>query len=252
MVYYSLTEVPRNLKEAVDWLIALKGTDAENNLKAMGVALYDFLGNKPVGKMELRGLERVKTISKVFFDREELKDMPYIKEMRQRFEQPMNKSSLIAKWFLSVAESDYDNVIKSKGLDAGDISEELGGFVDAAEQFLDGVKPEGTYESAYHPNATWETSCTKSPEACARVLVGIAPMLYAGLRLLGHAGVDATLGGPRSAAGKELGNLMSSLGYTDRQRRPEMTGSEVRAALSGMDQDVLGVIYDLAGFWAFY
>ncbi|CDR95427.1 hypothetical protein BBBOND_0205850 [Babesia bigemina] len=43
MVYTSLTEVPHNLKEGIDWLVALKGTYGENNLKTIVGAIQKFL-----------------------------------------------------------------------------------------------------------------------------------------------------------------------------------------------------------------
>ncbi|GBE61814.1 hypothetical protein, conserved [Babesia ovata] len=46
-VYTSLAEPPRNVRQCMDWLIALKGKDPEKNLKALGEAVYDFLADKP-------------------------------------------------------------------------------------------------------------------------------------------------------------------------------------------------------------
>ncbi|GBE62322.1 hypothetical protein, conserved [Babesia ovata] len=84
-VYNSLTEAPRNFKECIDWLIALKGTDPENNFEAMGAALHKFLADKPVGKMELPALEKIKSISKEFLESPGLKNEPFVKRMLSIF-----------------------------------------------------------------------------------------------------------------------------------------------------------------------
>ncbi|CDR94796.1 hypothetical protein BBBOND_0110940 [Babesia bigemina] len=225
MVYNSLTEAPHTFREGIDWLIALKGNDAEKNLAAMGAALHKFLADKPVGKMELPALEEVKRISKQFVAQPELKYMWPADDVLRRFNERIIKSHRqLRKIVCTIYDSDYLNVIKSKRLTAQKITEQLSKAVDGCEKFLDKIKIPDEYKSAYSSEATWETSCSENPEACAVVLVGIAPMLYTGLRFL--------------QCGPEF--------------RTKMTTSEVIKASKSISYQMLVTLYDLAGFWAFY
>ncbi|GBE59770.1 hypothetical protein, conserved [Babesia ovata] len=254
MVYNSLTEVPRNLKEGIDWLVALRGTDAEKNLAAMGAALYKFLAEKPVGFTEVPALEKVKLISKEFLEKPALRNMWPARAMLRRFNDPMYKEQgLIAKWFGDLQKSDYENVIQTRGVKPETIAKNLVKAVAGCEQFLENVKIPDQYESAYNSEATWEASCAKDPEACAVVLVGVAPMLYAGLRSLKVASEGETRGGVPMALGmSSLGSVLIAVGYEETQWRAAMTASYVFKALKGVSHQVLTTLYDLSGFWAFY
>ncbi|GBE61872.1 hypothetical protein, conserved [Babesia ovata] len=253
MVYNSLTRAPRNIKEAIDWLIALRGADAANNLAAMGAAIHKFLADKPVGRMKLPALEKVKLITKEFLEQEELKGMWPANEMLGKFEAPLSKNPcIIAKIFKLMAYSDYNNVVQNKGLTATKIAEKLGKVVGGCEMFLDRIKTPKQYKSAYSSKATWESSCAKNPEACAVVLVGIAPMLYTGLRSLRKAAYDETRKLAPFSANKTLDNVLEPLGYVEPECRAGMTASRVSWALRGVNKEILTTLYDLAGFWAFY
>ncbi|GBE60306.1 hypothetical protein, conserved [Babesia ovata] len=254
MVYNSLTEVPRNLKEGIDWLMAVKGTDAETNLKAMGEAIYNFLVDKPLGLKKLPALENVKKISKEFMGQKELKNHPSVSTLLDRFDQPMNKSktAVFFKFPWVRHESDYENILKSQGLKPDDMVNEVAHVMDGCEKFLEKIKVPGQYKSVYSGEATWESSCAKNPEACAVVLVGIAPMLYSGLRSLKDATEAATRYGKIPKAEKRLGSLLKAVGYDEPECRPGMSGSDILKALDGVDVDILITLYDIAGFWAFY
>ncbi|GBE58548.1 hypothetical protein, conserved [Babesia ovata] len=254
MVYSSLTEAPRNLKEGIDWLMALKGTDDENGLKAMSAALYDFLAQQPVGKMELPALEEVKLISKEFLEQKELKYQPFVEDLLGRFNKPMNKNlSGCAKYLDNSDESDHENVVKSRGVKPKDIAKNIVKVVDGCAQFLEKIKNPGQYESAYSSEATWDTSCSKDPEACVVILVGIAPMLYAGLRSLRIASNTTPLSRLGCHNKKiKLVSVLKALGYEEAERRAKMSGSDVFKALKSVSHEMLVTLYDIAGFWAFY
>ncbi|GBE61205.1 hypothetical protein, conserved [Babesia ovata] len=253
MVYNSLTDIPRNLKEGIDWLIALKGDDAKENLAAMGDAIHKFLADKPVGKMELPALEKVKSISKEFLEKPELKCRWPIKNMLEKLYKPMNKNiSGCAKFFRNVDESDYKNVLKARGVKPEDISKDLRKVVHGTETFLDDIKNPDQYKSAYSSEATWEASCAKDPEACAVVLVGIAPMLFGGLRALREASHDESHIFSRSKNKGVVGSVLEALGYNVAERRPNMSGSYVFKAVENVKLKMLITLYDLAGLWAFY
>ncbi|GBE58700.1 hypothetical protein, conserved [Babesia ovata] len=253
MVYNSLTEIPRNLKEGIDWLVALRGTGDEDNLKAMGTALYRFMLSKPLGKMELPALEKVKRFSKYFLRKPELEGYPFVKEMLKRYNAPMDKNpKKIGNVIKGIEESDYKNVVKARDTKPEAIARNLGKVVDAYEKFLDDIKIPDQYESAYSSEATWGTSCSEDPEACVVVLVGIAPMLYAGVSALQNAGKASSKYGPGSPADERVGVVVKAAGFDEPACRSSVNGSELRKALGSVDKRVLDILYDLAGFWAFY
>ncbi|GBE60221.1 hypothetical protein, conserved [Babesia ovata] len=253
MVYTSLTAIPRNLKEAIDWLVALKGKDGERNLAAMGTAVHKFLADKPVGFTELPALEKVKLISKGFLRRQMVKDPPFVKDLLGKFNGPIHKEYYKYLSFVyDIEESEYENVVQTRDVKPETIATNLGEVVHAAEKLLDDIKNPDHYESVYSSGATWAKSCAEDPEACAVVLVGIAPMLYAGLRFLRDTCVDAILEDKRSMGENSLGSVLEALGYNEQLRRPKMGSSDIRTGLSGVNKQVLDTLYDLAGFWAFY
>ncbi|GBE62101.1 hypothetical protein, conserved [Babesia ovata] len=252
MVYNSLTEAPRNLKEGIDWLMALKGT-SKFNTQALGFAVHRILADTSVGLLRVPAIEKVKRVSKEFLEQKELKGRPYVKNLLSRFREPMNKTDgMELKRMFSVGRSDYVNLVKSEGIKPEDIAKDLGQILDACEKFLDEIKNPDQYESAYSPEATWAKSCSKSPEACAVIFVGIAPMLEAGLRSLRCASRDAASLLSHYDKKKHLKKLMKALGYGESECRANMSASYIFKASENVGYIMLGKIYDLAGFWAFY
>ncbi|CDR94137.1 hypothetical protein BBBOND_0104460 [Babesia bigemina] len=254
MVYTSLTDIPRNLKEGIDWLLAVKGADAEKNLAAMGAALYDFLVDKPVGFTEVPALENVKLISKEFLERQEFKDMWPANELLGRFNNHVKTQNIDhLKYPFPINDSDFSNVVRARRAVPEKIAEDLGRIVDGCESFLEHIVLPEQYLSAYNSEATWKKSCSEKPEDCAVVLVGIAPMLYAGLRSLKVACDNERLGGvPGAKAMSSLGSVLLADGYQEKQWPTAMTPSYVAKALEGVSHEVLVTLYDFAGFWAFY
>ncbi|GBE60133.1 hypothetical protein, conserved [Babesia ovata] len=254
MVYNSLTEAPHNLKEGIDWLMALRGTDAAKNLSAIGEAIHKFLADKPVGFTEVPALEKVKSISKEFLVQKGLKDQKIVKRVLDMINGSVDENpGVIAKAFSLVPKSDYQNVVQTRGVKPEAIAKNLGKVVGGCEKFLDRIKTPDQYKSAYSSGATWDASCAKDPEACAVVLVGIAPMLYTGLSSLRVACNEEALayaqfGNKRSS----LGEILEAVGYKEPECRAGTSTSAVSWALIGVNKEILTILYDLAGFWAFY
>ncbi|GBE59612.1 hypothetical protein, conserved [Babesia ovata] len=253
MAYNSLTEAPHNLKEGIDWLMAVKGTDAEKNLKAVGEAIHHLLKRHPVGLTVLPSLENVKYFSQRFMKKQEFRDLPFVKELLERYKAPMNKNpKRLPTISMGKNESDYKNVVRAWGLTAKKVADKVSRAVDACEKFLEDVKLPDQYKSAYSSEATWDASCAQDPEACAVVFVGIAPMLYAGLRSLKEASKAATAYVADPMEETRLRDVLKSAGYKEPECSERMTGSDIHKALSGVHKDVLDIIYNFAGFWAFY
>ncbi|GBE59580.1 hypothetical protein, conserved [Babesia ovata] len=253
MAYYSLTDVPSNFKEGIDWLLALKGDDPHHYLQAMGTALHDLLSRHYVGFTRLPALEKIKLISRKFLEEGGLKGQPFVKELLERYKAPMSKNpEQLAKVFSRVDESDYKNVVRARRATPRSIAKNIGEVVDAAEKFLEGIKETDKYTNTYGSGATWIGSCADDPEACAVVFVGIAPMLYAGLRSLQEASLDAQKEGPHSDAANRLGKMFKALGYEERDCIDGLKASDIRKALEGVNKQILAIVYNIAGFWAFY
>ncbi|GBE62267.1 hypothetical protein, conserved [Babesia ovata] len=250
MVYDLLTTAPRNLKDAIDWLMAIKGTDS---IDALGAAVHKVLEEHPVGFKLLPSIGNMKYITKRFLEQDELKGQWFVKELLKRFNTRMAKDpKQLSKTLEYIRESDYQNIVQAKPIGPEDVTSNVRKIVDGCEKFLDDLKNPDKYISTYSSKATWDASCSKYPEGCAKVLVGIAPMLYAGLRYLRFAS-NAETGVWQIVNAKErLGNMLKVVGYKESECRAGMSGSDILQALSSVDDSLLYTIYDLAGFWAFY
>ncbi|GBE60415.1 hypothetical protein, conserved [Babesia ovata] len=237
-VYNSLTEPPRNVKECMDWLIALKGTDPEKNLKALGNAVYKFLADKPVEFTDVPVLEEVRRISKEFMEQPELKDRWYVKDILE-----------MINGFVNEPPGDF---AKTMGSNAVAVAQNIGHVVDGCKFFLQHVKTPGQYRFAYSSQATWDAKSAKEADACAAIFLGIALMLYVGIGSLQNAWLDAHFRRPPFIAYKRMQGVLKALGFVEPDFRANMSVSDVEKALGGVDKRVLIITYDLAGFWAFY
>ncbi|GBE59574.1 Probable serine threonine- kinase kinX, putative [Babesia ovata] len=253
MVYDSLTDAPRDFREGIDWLVALKGTDAEKNLAALGAAAYRFLSEKPDDSNQLPAYKKVELITKEFLEQEGLKNRRPIKLMLSRFNTPRDeKPDSIAPFF-----GDFDGRVDGEyanewRITAENIAARLTKSVNACEKFLKDIQVPGKYKSAYSSEATWSGSCSKKPEECAAVFVGIAPMLYTGLVSLWEATDADTFEWLPSRAQKDLEALLKALRYAKPECRSKMRRSDVVKALSGVGIDVLDTLHLFADFWAIY
>ncbi|CDR94276.1 hypothetical protein BBBOND_0105850 [Babesia bigemina] len=252
MVYDSLTDPPHNLKECIDWLIAVRGDDGKKNVVALGEAVHKFLADKPVGKMEVPALEEVKLITKEFLEKPELQNRRAVRAILRRFNKPMRKVGFCHRLFGRIVDSDYENVIETKGLTAENIAENIGEIVEGCKTFLDHIKIPDQYKSAYGPEATWDASCSEKPEACAVIFVGIAPMLYAGIQSLWKICTARVFKASNFEAEKHMPKVLKALGYATPEFPPDLNVLNVTCALLGFNRHMVTNIYDLAGFWAFY
>ncbi|CDR93863.1 hypothetical protein BBBOND_0101920 [Babesia bigemina] len=252
MVYKSLTEVPHNLKEGIDWLVALRGDDCRSHMESIAAALYDLLADKPIGLTKVPALEEVKVITKEFMERKHINNQEFVQTLLRRFNGPMDKTNIHFKRFMHKNDGDYDNIIKLKRLSPESMARFLGLVVYGCDKFLKHMKIPDEYKSAYSSEATWEASCAEDPEACAVVLVGIAPMLYTGLRSLKDASDEANKDPSNGETRTRLRKVLRAVGYRRSKRRANISVSFMSKALSDVDKDVLDILYDFAGFWAFY
>ncbi|GBE62318.1 hypothetical protein, conserved [Babesia ovata] len=270
-VYNSLTEAPRNFKECIDWLIALKGTDPENNFEAMGAALHKFLADKPVGKMELPALEKIKSISKEFLESPGLKNEPFVKRMLSIFNGGISgmsapahfadspdapsssgSSGSVSQTIRDILLSNYENIVQRDRLGPEDIAKSFAHVVGVCEKLLDGIKNPDQYNSAYSSEATLDTSCSKHPDACAIIFVGIAPMLAIGFNALFAVDISPLMGLPRFQGCQPMSVRLKAVGYVEPELHAGMNVLTYLMALIQIDKRALVHIYDLAGFWAFY
>ncbi|GBE61679.1 hypothetical protein, conserved [Babesia ovata] len=252
VAYHALTEPPRNVKECMDWLIALKGKDGEKNMAALGAAVHKFLADKPVGYTKVPALEKVKHITKQFLYKSGIWNIWPAKRIMSRFNIRMFKEFCWFTKFFTFYKSDYENIIQTKGLTAKDIADKLGDVVSGCERFLKHIKNPGQYKSAYCPEATWDASFAKNPEACAVILVGIGPMFYAGLESLLLEFEVLYITGLSHYCFDNIHMMVKALGFKEPECRSSPSIVDVNRALSRLDDHELYTIYDLSGFWAFY
>ncbi|CDR95068.1 hypothetical protein BBBOND_0202250 [Babesia bigemina] len=253
MVFHSLTDAPRDFREGIDWLVALKGTDAASNLKAISDAVYNFLVDKPAGSSKVPIYNYVTLITKGFLEQEELKDRRVVGPMLWTFNKPKDPNSDFSKKFVkTVPENGGSKIDRNGGITGENITEKLSKSVDGCETFLKSIQVPGQYKSAYSSKATWEASCSDNPQECAAVFVGIAPMLYAGLTSLWDAtDADAFRLTPDRAKA-DLENLLNALRYVGPECRASMGPSDVANALRGVEYNVLGTLGELSDFWTFH
>ncbi|CDR94099.1 hypothetical protein BBBOND_0104080 [Babesia bigemina] len=251
-VYKSLIYVPRNFKEAVDWLIAVRGDDGMKNLKALGAALYDFYAHMSGRFTEVSDLDKVIRVSREFLEQEKLKKRRSVKRILIKLNDRLRKTpDQLAKDTGSADDTENEKYLQKKGLTADTIAEKLCCVVDACAEFLGRIKNRSHYKSAYSPQATWDASFSAHPETGVVIFVGIAPMLCASISSLNAAVFAAMLRFPPFIAYKRMQELIQALGYVEPECRAGMTASYVGDALEGFEETII-FLYELAGFWIFY
>ncbi|CDR97953.1 hypothetical protein BBBOND_0404410 [Babesia bigemina] len=252
MVYTSLTEAPHNLKEGIDWLMALKGTSGENTLMHMVGTIHHLFSDHSAGNNPLPSLDKIKRISKKFLEKPELRDNMLVKKVLEKFNPVDGTANTGFRRYWHKQFDEYGRVVGVKGAKPEYIEECLSNVMDGFEKLLDDIKNPDQYESAYSAEATWEASCAKNPEDCAVILVGIAPMLYAGLISLWGTSESKTGEFHRFAGSRSFGEVLRALGYVQPQCRADINGSKLFKNFEGLDDDLLHNTYDLAGFDVFY
>ncbi|CDR94509.1 hypothetical protein BBBOND_0108070 [Babesia bigemina] len=253
VVYNSLIYVPRNFKEAVDWLIAVRGDDGMKHLKALGAALYDFYAHMSGRFTEVSDLDKVIRVSREFLEQEKLKKRRSVKRILIKLNDRLRKTpDQLAKDIGSADDTEKEKYLQTKGLTADTIAEKLCCVVDACAEFLGRIKNRSHYKSAYSPQATSDASFSAHPETGVVIFVGIAPMLCASILALEMASFRAVLRLPPFIAYKRMQELIQALGYVEPECRAGMTASYVVDALGDFESETTDFIYRLAGFWAFY
>ncbi|CDR97955.1 hypothetical protein BBBOND_0404430 [Babesia bigemina] len=252
MVYKSLTEAPHNLKEGIDWLMAVKGTDGEKHLKAMAAAVHHLFSDISARFKKSSSFKEIKSITEGFLQKPEIKDDWLVKTLLRRFYTPDSTENTGFRPYWHKHYDEYGRVVRVKGTKPEFIEECLSNVMDGFEKLLDDIKNPDEYKSAYSSKATWEASCAKDPEACAMVLVGIAPMLYAGLQSLRTTAEFKVGPFHKHTSRKNLGDVLRALGYVEPECRSGMNGSYIYETFRGLDKDLIHNTYDLAGFDIFY
>ncbi|CDR94347.1 hypothetical protein BBBOND_0106560 [Babesia bigemina] len=145
VVYNSLIYVPRNFKEAIDWLIAVRGDDAEGNLAALGAAIYDLYVHMSGRSTEWSNLDKAIRFSIDFLEQEKLKKHLYVKMILFLLDERLRVTPNILTTTV-VSEDDTKN--------------------------------ENHYKSAYSPQATWDPLFSAHPKTSALMLELIQALGY--------------------------------------------------------------------------
>ncbi|CDR97379.1 hypothetical protein BBBOND_0312820 [Babesia bigemina] len=238
MVYNSLADNPWNLKEAIDWLVALKGTDPSTNFKAMGAALYDFLGQKPIVTRSVTTIEELKRVSYRFIGQKELKHHRSSSVMLERCNGSVEKNT-----------GEFADAMGSK---PEKVADNVANVVYACEKFLYALRRHGEHTSAYSSEATWARSCSNDPEACAKIFVGIAPMLYTRLLTLTDASKATNSVWSWFEERQRVVDVLAAGGYTKWDCRHDMSFFDLSKVLSSIKKETFIMLYNIAGVLAFY
>ncbi|CDR96787.1 hypothetical protein BBBOND_0306910 [Babesia bigemina] len=252
MLYNSLTDIPRNLKEGIDWLMAVKGSCDENNWKAMVGAVHHLFSKHSARYQQLPALEKIKSVAKEFLQKPGLRDNVVAKEVLELFDTLDSAAKTGEKASPYKYYDENGHAIRVKGAKPEYIEQTLRKVVDGCEKFLEDIKRPETYRSAYSSEATWEASCSEKPEDCAVVLVGIAPMLYAGLQSLSDVAEQDNGWFISVTTYKNPGEVLIPLGYYSSECRADLNGAEIFRIFNSLDEDLFHKTYALAGFDTFY
>ncbi|GIX65038.1 uncharacterized protein BcabD6B2_44730 [Babesia caballi] len=252
MGYPTLTVVPSNLKEAIDWLDAVKNNGDPADIISLGAAVHDLLYRYPSEPGKLAFVEEVKAIVKKFFEKPELVELEPIHSVLQRYyNSHCDDQGGWSYFFWSSKPNEPTNVVVDQCLTTDDVTEVIDSLACRIEDFTSRLKPSGNDVSAYDSTANWADSCDADERLCAEIFVGIAPLYYAGLRALAAICKTAHhVAGPIGVEGNKLGALLSHMGFTVSSSDTDTRGEDICKSLA-LPKETLNDVYDLAGFYAF-
>ncbi|GBE59430.1 hypothetical protein, conserved [Babesia ovata] len=241
MVYSSLVTAPSNMKEAIDWMAAVKASGGAQSL-AEAVAELFKVGSK--GKYDLGIVEEVRHHVKLFLQKPGLKEHAAsrqiikkiietsVKFIRTPHDDKRSRARLRYKMRLGkkprkkgskadeedekkyeVAPDKPPVYVISNNLTSVEIKKGVQDSVEKFDTLLKKIKKGQSYVSSYDTSAEWEKCCAPDPLICAQIFVGIAPLLYATSRVLRY--VTTFTAGVYKIAdeSRKLGQFFGLVGY---------------------------------------
>ncbi|CDR96514.1 hypothetical protein, conserved [Babesia bigemina] len=248
MVYNSLVTAPSDMKEAIDWMAAVKATGGAHSL-AEAVAHLFHVGSK--GGYDLGLIEEVRHHVKLFLQKPGLKEhaasrqiikkivetcIKFIRttdddnaeeekakskrRLRRKHRKKSRKKQSEADEKLAEDHKKYEvapdkppvYIISSK-LTEDEIKKGVQDSLEKFDTLLKKIRKGQTYVPTYSTAAEWERCCAPDPLICAQIFVGIAPLLYATSRMLRY--VTTFTSGIYKIAdeSKKLGQFFRLAGY---------------------------------------
>ncbi|GIX62995.1 variant erythrocyte surface antigen-1 family protein [Babesia caballi] len=246
----SLTEPPKNLKEAIDWVIQIKKDDVINDiakalqelLKEDGseVAMNVLKNYRHVSESVIKGLdaanENLENIKKFNFTYTALNKLsqglkPFVTGSQANIS--ANAVDNVGAWVSKVQENSLKNIIPT--------------LATGLETFKKGIL-QNSNDSTYKSDAEWSSLTPNDKRDCAVILLGIMPVVYIGLTYFywqceGTGGwPDQSLSGSSGDHGN-LKNFMAALGYQSNQLANKNGSTIVSSIMNSMFSNELRTAY---------
>ncbi|GIX66408.1 variant erythrocyte surface antigen-1 family protein [Babesia caballi] len=248
----SLTEPPKNLKEAIDWVIKINELKKINDLaKALEALLKEEAGDVAV-----KVLDNYRLVSDSVI-KERMSNKP--SKPAHRFAVPhaiLNSLSQGLKPFhpQSDANNSAEDVEKVKewasSVDGNTLKQLIETFAGGLESFRKNILQNPNY-SAYKSVTPLSSLTINDKRDCALILLGVMPVVYIGLTYL-YWQCEGTDGWAQekldSSSGSDQGSLkqyMAAFGYTDNLNKPT-TGGAIATQLRSAFSNELEKAYDSA------
>ncbi|ORM41114.1 uncharacterized protein BXIN_0446 [Babesia sp. Xinjiang] len=234
MVHASLLEYPTNYKEAIDWLVAIR---TSGGIKELGAAVVNLFAEQSYDDEFMALIKEIRLKVKRYLRQSGFSDQPAVriilKLLPDESEYPIEVGSPPTITEIEEAiECQHPSHKEEKGVPIADKSEShkpkpilprnisdadvIKAISDSADQYdklLRKLWKSKTYEHSYDVTATWEQSCAPEPQTCAKIFVGIAPMLAAGTCALRHIALFASENDLIADSTKKVGSFLKAAGF---------------------------------------
>ncbi|GIX66089.1 variant erythrocyte surface antigen-1 family protein [Babesia caballi] len=223
----SLTDPPKNLKEAIDWVIQIK--DDNEAIKGLAKELQELLKHDG-SEVAMKVLDRYRLVSESVI--KGLEDAnSKIQQTKEKFYFTYtalnNLSQGLKPFFSGSAAISTRDVEKVKAwvssIKDDELKQLITGFAEGLKTFVaqgTGIL-QASNNSAYNSAPSWNTLTPSAKTDCAAILLGIMPVVYIGLTYL-YWQCDGTGGWTQekldSSSGSDQGTLkqyMEALGYKE-------------------------------------
>ncbi|GIX61140.1 variant erythrocyte surface antigen-1 family protein [Babesia caballi] len=217
----SLTDPPKDLKEAIDWVIRIN-----DHAQELGKALQELLKHDG-GDVAVKVLDKYRLVSERVIQGL-MSNKP--SEPAHGFAVPhaiLNKLSLGLEPFVAGSQANSPNVVENVGKWVSSVNDNtlqklITDFADGLKKFVekDSVILQDSNTSAYNSAPSWDSLTPNDKTDCASILLGIIPVLYIGLTYLYWQCEDKNGWAQESlnGSGNDQGGLkqyMEAFGYTE-------------------------------------
>ncbi|GIX62001.1 variant erythrocyte surface antigen-1 family protein [Babesia caballi] len=230
----SLTEPPKNLKEAIDWVIQIKG-HAQDLAKEL-----DALLKNDGSEVALKVLDKYRLVSEsVIQGLEEANSSIHLAKDRFYFTYTaLDNLSQGLKPFVTGSQANInpDDVEQVKewvsSVDKSDLQKRIEALATGIENLKNGIVQTSSYTSVYNSATPLSSLIPSAKTDCAAILLGIMPVVYIGITYL-YWQCEGTGGWAQEkfdSSGSGQGSLkqyMEAFGYTEKYLNDSKRGQEI-------------------------